>query len=175
MSGSCWARYANAASWFAGLLAELLAELFNTCLPSCVPLLKLREDADLVCVRACSFLFLLACTDVAHASLTLCLGGRRARSRWWRRRLRASPRPSSISTRRIRSLSPASGRTSRTDRSPPVRAAALLWLSSRNGCCVFGLFWLLLCFSWTVALLRLALCWRLQAGPGISAAVWFWL
>ena len=120
MSGSCWARYASVASWF----AELFAELFNTCLPSCVPLLNLCEDADrLVRVCARSFLFLLACTDVAHVSLTLCLGGRRARSRWWRRPPRASPRPSSISTRRTRSRSPASGRTWRTDRSPPVRAS----------------------------------------------------
>ena len=161
MSGSCWARYANAASWFAGLLSELLselfAELFNTCVPSCVPLLKLHEDADLVCVRACSFLFLLACTDVAHASLALCLGGRRARSRWWRRRPRASPRPSSISTRRIRSLSPASGRTSRTDRSPPVRAAAAASLLATAAVCS-ACSWPLLCFSWTVALLRLVLC-----------------
>ena len=53
------------------------------------------------------------------------------------------------------------------------RRVALALFSQR--CCVFGLFWLLLCFSWTVALLRLALCWGLQAGPGISAAVWFWL
>ena len=36
------------------------------------------------------------------------------------------------------------------------RRVALALFSQR--CCVFGLFWLLLCFSWAVALLRLALC-----------------